>query len=426
MRNMVQQPDETGTVPGKKVTQARAPLDGVRILAVEQFGAGPYGTLFLADLGAEIIKIEDPRAGGDVGRYVPPGQAGNQSLYFEAFNRGKRSLALDLRNPSGRSVFEQLVRESEGVFTNLRGDLPGELGLTYAHVGRINPKVVCVSLSAYGRTGERAAWPGYDALIQAEAGWASGTGEPDGPPTKSGLSLVDYGAGLMAALALMVGIFDAARTGRGRDLDTSLYDAALALIAYPATWYLTDRIVTDRQPMSAHPSIVPFQFFATADGYIAVACAKEKFVSILFDRLELVEARGDPRFATFDGRLKHRAALLDLLAARFRMASTGDWLARLAGHVPVAPVRSMTAALDDAELIARAMLAEYEHPTFGTVRSVGTPLKLSDFAPQYRAAPGYGADRDDILAMLGHDAGAIRSLEEAGAFGSVGPEARPR
>jgi crotonobetainyl-CoA:carnitine CoA-transferase CaiB-like acyl-CoA transferase len=190
---MLQRPDETGTVPGNaSMSQGeRAPLQGVRILALEQFGAGPFGTLFLADMGAEIIKIEDPAAGGDVGRYVPPAQHNRDSLYFEAFNRGKRSLALDLRNPAGRRVFHELVGRSHGVFTNLRGDLPDALGLTYEKLSPINPAIVCVSLSAYGRHGERATWPGYDALVQAEAGWASLTGDPDDPPTKSGLSLVD-------------------------------------------------------------------------------------------------------------------------------------------------------------------------------------------------------------------------------------------
>lgn len=401
------------------MNQRPAPLTGVRVLAIEQFGAGPFGTLFLADQGAEIIKIEDPGAGGDVGRYVPPAAAGRQSLYFEAFNRGKRSIALDLRNPAGRRLFEELVVESQGVFTNLRGDHSAKLGLTYAELGQINPGIVCVSLSAYGRTGDRAAWPGYDALVQAEAGWASLTGEPDGPPVKSGLSLADYGAGLMAALALMIGIFDAARTGKGRDIDTSLYDAALALISYPATWYLSAGIVPERQAMSAHPSIVPFQLFQTADSYIAVACAKEKFAASLFERMELDEARRDPRFSTFEARRRDRVALLDLLASRFRTRTTGAWMALLSGHVPIAPVRSLTDALDRGELIERAMLAEYEHETFGTVRSVGSPLKTTGFTPQYRPAPQFDGDREDLLSTLGYDSAAIRSLEESGAFGEV-------
>lgn len=415
---MAEPSQQTGTVPGNAQPHdsSRPPLAGVRILAVEQFGAGPFGTLFLADMGAEIIKIEDPAAGGDVGRYVPPAQHGRDSLYFEAFNRGKRSIALDLRNPSGRKVFHELVGRSYGVFTNLRGDLPATLGLTYEHLHPINPAIVCVSLSAYGRTGERASWPGYDALIQAEAGWASLTGDPEGPPTKSGLSLVDYGAGLMSALALMIGIFDAARTGKGRDIDTSLYDAALAMISYPATWFLSAGIVSERQPMSAHPSIVPFQFFATSDGYVAVACAKEKFVSILFEELG-ADLGQDIRFKTFEDRRRNRNALLELLAERFRGGSTAEWMRRLAGRVPIAPVRSMTDALGLQEIMSRQMLATYEHPTLGQVRSVGSPLRASDFDPQYRPAPRYADDRDAVLKEIGLDQAAIDALEDEGAFG---------
>src|SRR6266853_1909027 len=163
-----------------------------------------------------------------------------------------------------------------------------------------------VSPSAYGRTGERSTQPGYDALVQAEAGWAALTGEPDGPPVKSGLSLVDYSAGLMAALGLMAGVFDAQRTGRGRNIDTNLYDVALALLTYPATWYLTQGVVTERLPNSAHPSIVPFQFFATADGQIAIACAKEKFFKNLAAAIQLAP---DARFATFESRRQNRQAL---------------------------------------------------------------------------------------------------------------------
>ena len=185
----------------------------------------------------------------------------------------------------------------------------------------------------------------------------------------------------MSALALTVGIFDAARTGKGRDIDTSLYDAALAMISYPATWFLSAGIPSERQPMSAHPSIVPFQFFATADGYIAIACAKEKFVSILFEELG-GDLRSDPRFASFEARRQNRTELVRLLTERFREATTAEWMGRLAGRVPVAPVRSMAQALDTDEVGAREMLAAYEHEALGPVRSIGTPLKVSDFHPQ--------------------------------------------
>jgi crotonobetainyl-CoA:carnitine CoA-transferase CaiB-like acyl-CoA transferase len=393
------------------------PLAGIRIIAVEQYGAGPYATLYLADMGADVVKIEDPGAGGDIGRYVPPGQAGTDSLFFESFNRGKRSLALDLKNASARAVLERLVARSHAVFNNLRGDLPERMHLTYATLGRINPAIVCASLSAYGRTGERRGYPGYDALVQAEAGWAALTGEPAGPPVKSGLSLADYAAGLTAALALMVALFDAQRTGRGRDVDTSLYDVALALLTYPATWYLTSGIVAERQPMSGHPSMVPFQFFETADGYLAVACPKEKFFQVLVEAINLPELAGDPRFASFAARREHRAALIALLGERLRQDTTETWMDRLCGRVPCAPVRSLTSALDEGELEARAMLASYPHRSFERVRTIGTPFTLAGFQPEYRQGPALDGDRVAILGELGYNAEEIAGLAAAGAFG---------
>jgi crotonobetainyl-CoA:carnitine CoA-transferase CaiB-like acyl-CoA transferase len=397
------------------------PLAGLRVIAVEQYGAGPYGTLYLSDMGAEVIKIEDPGTGGDISRYVPPGQQGTDSLFFETFNRGKKSIALDLKNVAGRQVFERLVARSQAIFTNLRGDLPERLALTYAQLAPINPALVCVSLSAYGRSGARSAYPGYDALIQAEAGWAALTGEPDGPPVKSGLSMVDYSAGLMAALALMIGVFQAQRTGRGGDADTNLYDAALALLTYPATWYLSRGIVTERLPLSAHPSMVPFQFFETADGYLAVACPKEKFFRAL---VRAIDVPLDERFSTYEARRQNRAALVELLTARLRERPTVEWVALLAGKVPVAPVRSMTSALDETELKEKGMYASYVHPTLGRVSMVGTPFKLEGYAPEYRAGPRMDADRLPILESLGYRADEMEALASAGAFGAPAAAAR--
>jgi crotonobetainyl-CoA:carnitine CoA-transferase CaiB-like acyl-CoA transferase len=394
-----------------------APLTGLRIVAVEQFGAGPFGTLLLADLGAEVIKIEDPAAGGDVGRTVPPGAADGSSLYFEAFNRGKRSIALDLTSPGGREVFSRLVATADAVYNNLRGDLPERLGLTYAALSDDNPAIVCVSLSAYGRDDPRRAEPGYDALVQAEAGWASLTGEPSGPPARSGLPMADYAAGLVAACGLLAGIVEARRTGRGRDLDTSLFDTALAMLSYQATWWLSAEIETRRLPLSAHPSIVPFQFFATADGYIAVACAKEKFFQALLQAIGMAPLANDSHFGTFAARHQHRDDLIEHLSRQFRERTTAEWLDRLLGQVPCAPVRELSDALDVERLERREMLASYEHPRLGTVRSIGLPLRVSGFTPSYRASPALGADAADLLAELGFDESAIARLADAGAFG---------
>ncbi len=412
-------PDPAHPTSRTDAAEARgAPLAGVRIVAVEQYGAGPFGTLYLADLGAEVIKIEDPGVGGDVSRYIPPGRIGTDSLFFEAFNRGKRSLALDLKVPAGRAVFERLVASADAVFSNLRGDQAERLGLTYEVLGRINPAIVCVALTGYGREGPAARLPGYDALIQAESGWASLTGAPDGPPTKSGLSLADYIAGLTAALGLVVALLDARRTGIGRDVDTNLYDSALAMLSYPATWFLSSGFVTQRHEMSAHPSVVPFQFFATSDGHIAIASPKEKFFRSLAEGMDLGEMGADPRFADFESRARHRAELLEILTARFAERTTADWLERLRGRVPIAPVRSLEEALDVDELRARAMLAEYDHPAFGSVRSVGLPLTIGGFEPDYAPGPALGADGEAILGELGYDEAAIARLHADGAFGA--------
>lgn len=393
------------------------PLAGVTILAVEQFGAGPFGTLLLADLGAQVIKIEDPGAGGDVGRGVPPGAANGSSLYFEAFNRGKQSVALNLSTPAGQQALHALVAHADAVFNNLRGDLPGRLGLTYNALSAFNPAIVCVSLSAYGRTGERRAFPGYDALVQAEAGWASLTGEPGAPPARSGLPLADYASGLVAALGLLAGVIEARRTGYGRDLDTSLYDTALAMLSYQATWGLSAGHLAERLPHSAHPTIVPFQFFATSDGYLAVACAKDKFFAALIAHLDLPALADDPRFANFGARHLNREALLAILAERFSAAPTAHWVALLQGTVPVAPVRSLPEVLNHSQLADRNMLASFTHPQLGPVHSVGLPIHVSGYTPRYRASPAPGAHTRDALRAAGLSDAEISRLAREGAFG---------
>lgn len=390
----------------------------MRIIAVEQFGAGPFGTLQLADLGAEIIRIEDPGTGGDISRYMPPGHQGSDSLYFDSFNRGKRSLVLDLKTEAGKEVLHRLVKNAQAVYANLRGDVVRRLGLTYAALSPINPAIVCCTLSAYGRDGERSTEPGYDPLIQAEAGWAALTGEPGGPPVKSGLSVADYSAGLMAAIGMLAAIMEAQRTGTGRDVDVSLYDVALAFHNYRATWYLTAGVPGERTPSSSHPSIVPFQFFATADGHLAVACAKEKFFRALAEGLDLGELSTDPRFSDFEARRLNREVLVKILETRLREQPTDYWVKLLRGRVPIAPVRSMEAALDRAELEQREMLTTYSHAVLGAVTTVGLPIKVSGFTPEYRPGPRLNGDGDALLKEAGYAEPEVDALRKRGAFGT--------
>jgi crotonobetainyl-CoA:carnitine CoA-transferase CaiB-like acyl-CoA transferase len=401
------------------------PLEDVRILALEQYGAGPFGTLHLADLGAEVIKIEDPATGGDVARYVPPGQAGEDSLFFETFNRNKRSLSLDLGNPAGRRVFEDLVRVSDVVYSNLRGDVPARLRIRYEDLRSLNPAIVCCSLSGFGMTGPRRSEPAYDYLLQGLAGWMSLTGEPDGPPTKSGLSLVDYCGGFVAALAVLAGVHAARRDGVGMDCDLALFDTAVSLLTYVGTWYLTTGVEPRRAPLSAHPSLVPFQNFQTADGWIVVACPKEKFWRRLCVAVEQPGLADDPRFASFAARLAHAGELRDLLGKTFAAAPAAEWLERLAtAGVPCAPVQSVRDALADPQTGARELVLETAHPRFGTVRQLRSPVRVGAEPPPARRGPRRHEDGELLLAALvGYDRERIAALAGRGAFGPVPPPA---
>jgi len=395
-----------------------APLEGLRVLAVEQYGAGPWGSLYLADLGAEVIKIENPKDGGDVSRRVGPHFfAPGDSQFFHTFNRNKKSIALDLKHPEAAMVLRDLVASADALLDNLRGDVPEKIGLTYAQLAAANPRIVCAHLSAYGREGSRAAWPGYDFLMQAEAGYLTLTGEPGTPPAKFGLSMIDLAAGLTCALGLLAAVMKARATGRGCDLDTSLYDVALHHLNYPATWYLNAGAVTGRQPRSAHPSMVPSQLYTTQDGWIFVMCNKEKFWRVLAEALGHAEWCADPRFADFGARLENRAALQVLLDAAFAERTTAAWLERLSGKVPVAPVRDVGEALDNAFARERGDVADYRRDDGPPVRMVVNPLRSPGVALPQHAAPALGADSDALLGALGYDAARIRALRACGALG---------
>ena len=390
------------------------PLADLRVIAIEQYGAGPFGSVHLADLGAEVIKIEDPATGGDIGRYVPPYQEEEDSLFFEVFNRNKRSISLDLTTPDGRAVFEDLVRVSDVVFSNLRGDVPVKIGITYDELKAFNPKIVCCALTGFGMTGPRSTEPGYDYILQGIAGWMDITGEPNGPPTKSGLSLVDYSGGLVAAIAILAGVHAARRDGLGMDCDVSLFDTAISMLTYPAIWNLNGDFEPRRTHNSAHPSLVPFQAFQASDGWIVVACPKEKF----WQRLAVVVGRSElgtqENFSTFAERGRNSIELLKILDEVFASRPALEWLNLLrAAGVPCGPVNTVSEALADEHTVARGMIVETEHPRFGTVRQVRSPVRVGVEEPEYRRAPSRNEDADYVFAqLLGYDKIRLEQLKE--------------
>lgn len=386
------------------------PLAGIRILAVEQYGAGPYGSQYLADLGAELIKIESPPT-GDVSRQTGPFQLGaDDSEFFQTFNGNKKSLCLDLKDRRGREAFERLVRTSAAVLNNLRGDLPAKLGLDYAALAPLNPAIVCAHLSAYGRDNPRAAWPGYDYLMQAEAGYCHLTGEPNTPPARFGLSVVDFMTGMVMAIGLLGALVGAQRTGQGRDVDVSLFDVALHQLSYPATWYLNHGHLTTRLPRGAHPATVPAQSYRTADGWVYVLCMLPKFWVALCQGLGRPELIADPRFVDIPARRLHRDALTAELDAAFMTRSTAEWLAVFQGRIPIAPVNDLAQGLDNPFVAEVGMVQSLDHPRAPGLRRLACPIKLDGQRLAARPAPALNADGAALLAELGYDEAAIAAL----------------
>ena len=398
---------------------SRPMLDGVRILAVEQYGAGPFGTLFLADLGAEVIKIENRGDGGDVSRVVGPHfhaalPETARSVFYQGLNRSKKSITLDLARAEGRAVFQRLAARADAVASNLRGDVPAKLGITYAQLAHANPEIVCAHLTGYGREGERAAWPGYDYLMQAEAGYFHLTGEPDSAPARFGLSLVDLMTGVALAAGLLAALHAARRDGRGRDIDVSLFDLALANLNYIGHWYLNAGAATGRIPRSAHASITPCQSYRTRDGWIYLMCNKEKFWVELCRRIDRPEWTDDARFRRFPDRLQHRALLTELIDEALQARTTGEWLAHFAGAVPAAPIYDVTQALENPWVKGSARIESIAVDGGPPLALLTNPLRGEGLPLRGRPAPALGADTDAVLADAGYARDEIARLRAEG------------
>jgi crotonobetainyl-CoA:carnitine CoA-transferase CaiB-like acyl-CoA transferase len=385
------------------------PLQGVRIVSVEQFGAAPYGTMLLADLGAEVIKIENAAIGGDPSRKTGPYMLGaNDSEYFQAFNINKKSVSVDLRTAEGKAALRELASGADALVNNLRGDLPAKMGLDYKALATINPALVCVHLSAYGRDNERASWPGYDYLMQAESGLMHLTGEPDGPPSRLGApSIIDHTTGLTAAVGLLSAIIQARTTGTGCDVDTCLLDVALHQLGYVATWYLNEGHVSTRQPRSAHYSVSPVQTFPTSDGWLFIMCMTDKFWSELIRAIGRPELASDPRFATQALRQANRDVLTGIIDGELGRQSTAYWLGKLNGVLPVAPVLDLAQALDSPFLQTTDMIHVISHPAKPEMRVLANPIKINGQRLNQAPCSAFGTDNATYV-------GEMSAVERAG------------
>jgi formyl-CoA transferase/CoA:oxalate CoA-transferase len=390
------------------------PLAGVRILDLSRVLSGPFATMVFADLGADVIKLENPRTGDDTREWGPPYQ-GDQSAYFLAVNRNKRGIAVDLKSAGGRDIALRIADRADVLVENFRPGTAGRLGLGYDELSARNPRLIYASISGYGQTGPYASEPGYDAIAQALSGLMSVTGEPDGAPVRVGNSAADLGASMWAAIGILAALHARHTTGRGEWIDISLLDGQIASLTYLAGGYFATGKVPQRYG-SAHPSIVPYQALRTADGHLMVAVGNDTLWQRFAPLIGLPELVDDPRFTSNPARVEHRKALIPLLESALAAKGSAAWAEELSGAgIPAGAINSIDAALVHPQVVARNMVVTAEHPTAGRLRMTGSPIKLSRYTAKVRRPPPeLGEHTDEVLRELGYSAQDIAAMRDAG------------
>jgi formyl-CoA transferase len=389
-------------------------LAGLVVLDVTQVMAGPFCSMLLADLGANVIKIEPPA--GDSTRQMP-GAVGTDSPSFNAVNRGKRSLVLDLKTPEGRDVFTRLARTADILVENYRPGVMSSFGLDYAALAPINPRLIYASISGYGQTGPDRARGGFDLIAQGVSGIMSITGEPGRPPVKAGVPLTDLGAGLFALAGILAALEARHRTGAGQQVDTSLVDAGVALSIWEATEFFAGEGMPG--PLgSAHRMNAPYQAVQCADGYITIGGANDRTFARLCRVLGHPEWTTVPEFADNASRVRHRQALAERIEAITRTKPRSHWLAACtANDVPCGPINDYGEVFADPQVRARGMVVETDHPALGRLKTLGSPIKLSATPPDPgRRAPQLGEHTREVLREAGFDEREIEALARKGAI----------
>ena len=391
------------------------PIEGIRVLDLTRVLAGPYCTMFLGDLGAEVIKVEEPGVGDDSRGWGPP-FAGGESAYFLCVNRNKRSLTINIKSDQGVALLRRLAGMADVLVENFRPETMERLGLGEKELRALNPRLIYASLSGYGADGPMKDWPGYDVIVQAWGGLMSITGMPDGEPTKVGVAIVDIVAGLVLGQAILAALFARERTGVGQKIETSLLEAEVACLINAGSNYLIGGSVPGRHG-NAHPNIVPYQSFKTGDGYLVVGVAGEAIWRRFCQAIGAPELADDQRFARNPQRVENRGELIDILAEIFLKRDSTSWIDLFndAG-IPCAPVQTVDQVFSSPQVIHRKMVTEVQHPTAGTIRMAGLPMKFSNTPASIRLAPPLlGQHTAEVLrTWLKMDDSAIAELKRKG------------
>jgi formyl-CoA transferase len=388
------------------------PLDGVRVLDLTRVVAGPYCSMFLGDLGAEVVKVEQPGAGDDTRGWGPP-FAGGESAYYLCINRNKQSLALDLKSKRAVGLLRELVKVTDVVIENFRPGTMERLGLGEKELRELNPRLIYASLTGFGADGPMSDWPGYDLIVQAWGGLMSITGTPDGEPVKVGVAIIDLVAGLMLGKAITAALFAREKIGVGQRIDTSLLEAEVASLINVGSNYLVGGNTPTRWG-NAHPNIVPYQNFKTADGYLVIGVASEVIWKRFCQALGRTELIDDRRFANNSKRVENRGELIALLAEIFLQKNNDAWFKLLTGaEGPCAPVQSIDQVFQAPQVLHRDMVMEVDHPTAGKVRMAGIPVKFSVTPASVRMPPPLLGEHNRAILKnwLGLSAEAIDELE---------------
>jgi crotonobetainyl-CoA:carnitine CoA-transferase CaiB-like acyl-CoA transferase len=393
------------------------PLRGIRVLDLSRVLAGPFCSMLLSDLGAEVVKVEVPGEGDDTRAYPP--FINGVSSYFLSVNRGKKSVTLDLKKPEAQRAFLKIAERCDVMLENFRPGVTERLGIDYATIRKVNPRLVYCSISSFGQTGPYASWPGYDIIVQGMGGLMGLTGEPDRPPVRVGMAITDIGAGMYAAVAIVSALWARESTGEGQYVDVSLLDGSVSWMTYAAGNYFATGEVPQRMG-SAHPSIVPYQGFEAGDGrHILIAGGNDRLFALLCQGMGLEGWAEDPRYATNDRRVEHRHELIPALEKEFKRRTRDEWLKTLRGlGFPCAPVYTIDEIFRDQHVLGRGMLFEMDHPRAGRIKQIGPALKFSDTPCVVGPPPPMlGEHTEEVLrSIAGYSEQEIENLKKAGAI----------